>query len=136
MKIRRLEEYMREEEIDFNIDKAHLNECLIKIPKLHSKWMKFFFREQGKFFLLEDERKKLFRQKHKYYLTEYELEIKPNQLIWYIESDKEYSKLLLKINVQKSIVDYLEKIVKKTKDQNFIIKNIIEWERYIHGDNI
>lgn len=133
MKIKRLEKYMKEEEQDFIIDKNHLTSCLMNLPKTHSKWLKYFYREYGNFIKLEDKRKKIFRKKHKYYSTEYDLEIKPNQLIWYIESDEAYSAILLKVSVQKKIVEYLEKVVDKVKSQGYTIKNIIEWERYKLG---
>jgi len=133
MKIKRLEEYMSEEEGDLNIDKNHLTTCLINLPKVHSKWLKYYYREQATYIKLDKDRRDLFRIKHKYYSTEYELEIKANQLIWYIESDKIYSKLLTQISVQKKIIEYLEDILNKIKTHNFIITNIVKWETWKSG---
>jgi len=133
MKIKRLERYISEEEEDLNIDKNHLTTCLINLPKVHSKYLKYYYREQATFIKMEKDRRDLFRTKHKYYLTGYKLEIKPNQLIWYIESDKEYSSLLTKISIQKKIIEYLEDILNKIKTQNFIIANIVKWEMWKSG---
>jgi hypothetical protein len=133
MKIKRIERYISEEAEDLNIDKNHLTTCLINLPKVHSKYLKYYYREQSTFIKMDQDRRDLFRKKHKYYSTEYELEIKSNQLIWYIESDKEYSSLLTQISVQKKIIEYLEDILNKIKTQNFIISNIVKWEMWKTG---
>lgn len=133
MKIERLEKYMAEESRDFEIDKAHLTSCLMRLPNLHSKWLRRLMMEQGRYLKMEDARRKLFREKHEFYLTKFEIEIKPNQLSWYIEADEQYSKILLKISIQKKIVDYLERIMDKIKNQNYILRNITDWEKFKSG---
>jgi hypothetical protein len=89
--------------------------------------------EQALYLKMEAMRRRLFREKHEYYSSEYNLDIKPNHITWYIEADKEYSKILFQVDVQKTIVNYLERIVKRVSDQNYIIRNIQEWERFKGG---
>jgi hypothetical protein len=133
VRIKALERYMEEERKDFDIEKDKLSSALAKLPNLHSKWMRYAFGEHEKLIGLEHKARKLFREKHRYYKTEYDVQVKDNQLVWYIESDPEYSELLLKINVQKKIIEYLDAIVRKVRDQNYVIRNIIEWEQYKMG---
>lgn len=133
MKIKQLDYYSKEETADLEIDRNSLSSSLTKLPMLHSKWLRFYYEEQERLMHLEKKRRKLFRDKHKYYFTQYEVELKPNQLIYYIESDKEYSELLFKYEVQKKIVEFVDTVLKKIKDQNFIITNIIKWEQYKLG---
>ena len=139
--IKRLNDYMAEEAEDFEIDRNHLTACLMRLPNLHSKWMRRLIDEQGRYLRMEDARRKMFRRKHELYHTgrtrdgkeTFDLEVRPNHLIWYIEADAEYSALLLKVDIQKKVVKYCEAVLDKVKNQNYVLRNIIEWERYKAG---
>ena len=131
--IPKLDAYMAEEEKDFAIDKAHLTSCLMNLPIIHAKWLRRLINEQALFIKMDAARRKMFRDKHEYYSSQYKLEIKPNHLLWYVEADPDYSKMLFKIDVQKKIIDYLERIVQRIKDHNYIIRNIQDWEKFKAG---
>jgi hypothetical protein len=133
MRIKRLEEYLKQEAEDLQIDKNSLSKSLSNLPNLHSKWLRYYYEEQEKLLMIEKKRRKLFREKHEFYKFNYEMQLKDNQLIYYIEADKEYTEILLKYDIQRKIVEFLDTVIKKIRDQNFIIRNLIEWERYKLG---
>jgi len=127
--------YQEIENEDTQLNEENFQSKLMTIPNLHSKWLKFCYGEINVMLKMEYSLKKLYRQKYKYYLTEYEVEIKPNHINFFIESDKEYSKYLYKTNVQKKKVEYLEKVVKKINSLSFDIQNIVKWQMFKMGVN-
>jgi hypothetical protein len=51
----------------------------------------------------------------------------------YLESDKDIINLSLKIGLQEAVVEYLESIIKQINNRNFILKNILDWEKFRTG---
>jgi hypothetical protein len=51
----------------------------------------------------------------------------------YIESDKDIIKMSLRIDLYLSIANYLEDIIKQINNRNFIISNMINWEKFRSG---
>lgn len=134
MKIAKLEKYISEESDDLLIENDKLNSKMMSLPQIHSKWLKYFYRESMLLLKYEEEEKKIFRKKFEFYLTQYDVEIKSNQVKWYVESDDEYIRISRKVNIQNKVVSYLEDVVKKVNNLNFLIKNIIDWKKFISGN--
>lgn len=130
----RIEKYLEEEKDDFFIDKTKLLLYIQKMPNLHSKWLRYFTNEKALWLKMEKHRRKLFRDLHEYYLTEYSFSIKPNQVHYYIESDKKYNDILYKIEMQEHIIKTLETILNKIKNVSWDIKNYIEWSKFVNGE--
>jgi hypothetical protein len=121
-----LEQYLQEAETDFNFDKADLEDKLRSIPNLHSKWLRYFYRQSHKLIVKEKELAILWRDKLNHYLFNYEYEVKHTQVKYYIESDEQYSVVYYQVNCQRKIVDCLESILKKTTQLSFDINNLIK----------
>ncbi len=120
-----IENYLKEAEEDFNLDKADLEGKLRQIPNLNNKWLRHFYRQSHILIKKEKELSKLYREKLNYYMYEYEYEIKFTQSKFYIESDEEYSKMAFQVNSHKKVVEMLESILKKTTQLSFDINNLL-----------
>jgi hypothetical protein len=121
-----LEKYLKEAEEDFNFDKADLEDKLRKVPNLHSKWLRHFYRQSHVLLKKEKDLAKMWRDKLNFYLFDYEYEVKHTQVKFYIESDDEYSVIFYQCNCQRKIVDALESILKKSTQLSFDISNLIK----------
>lgn len=122
-------------EDDFNLDNLDLEKKLRQIPNLHSSWMKRFYSQSYKLMKMESDLKKLYRDKLNYYLHNYEYEVKPNQVNFYIESDEEYARKLLRVDEQRILVDAIEGILKKVNQLSFDIKNLMDLKKLKMGVN-
>ena len=131
---------------DCDIDRTELGNESLKLPKMHSKYLRIFSDENMLLKKLEQERKEFIKLKYDYYrgimppedLKElgwkpFQLNVLKSDVPMHIEADQDIIKLNLKIAVQQEKVDVLESIIKSIKDRGFQIKNAIEWERFKVG---
>lgn len=141
-----LDQILEEWRKDAEIDSTELGEESIKIPQLHSKYMKIYFEERRKLKVYEFEIKDISLKKHEYYngrMSQDELDelewmpfqkrLLKHEIEMYIESDKDIIKHHVKIANQKEKMQLLEEIVKNLNQRNFQIKNAIEWARFTNG---
>lgn len=133
MKFKKFEDYMNEADGDFEIEKDKLSSTISKLPMMHSKWMRYYYEENMILIKKEKELSEMYIKKYEFYKTGYNLEVPANKMDYFINGDKEYSGALLKLNAHKKMVDYLESTVNRCQNQNFIIKNLIEWEKFKAG---
>ena len=61
------------------------------------------------------------------------LRILKSDIPTYIDADKDVVEASLKIGVQEAKVEYLESIIKQINNRNFILSNIINWEKFRTG---
>jgi hypothetical protein len=131
---------------DCKIDEANLIAESARIPALHSKYYKLYYRAAIKATKLKYDLKELEKLKTEYYngsISEEDLKKngwKPNplrimkaELNRYIESDKDIIELCLKIDYYSSIAKFLEDVIKQINTRNFIIKNMIDMLRFNSG---
>ena len=52
----------------------------------------------------------------------------------FLESDRDIIELNDKIEYQKEKINYLETIIKSLSTRGFLIKNSIEWKKFIMGN--
>lgn len=130
-----IEKYVMEAEDDFNFDKADLELKLRSIPNLHSKWLRHFMKQSKVLLQKEKDLRDLERKKRKYYLYDYDYEVKPTQVQFYIDSDEQYSKQLYQVNLQRKLVDLIERNLKKTTQLSFDLKNLIDFKKMKEGIN-
>ena len=66
----------------------------------------------------------------------FDLDIKKNRhdLEMFLESDKDIIELNDKVEYQKEKINYLETIIKSLSTRGFLIKNSIEWKKFIMGN--
>ncbi|CAB4141185.1 Recombination, repair and ssDNA binding protein UvsY [uncultured Caudovirales phage] len=141
----KLEEIEALWEQDSKIDRTELDNESLKIPTLHSKYYKIFLREKVQLKSEEQDYKLFYKLKHEYYtgklsqeeLSEYNWQpfqfVLKGDLQIYIDSDKELSSRLLKLQVQREKVEFLENIIKTLNSRGFLIKNAIDFIRFTSG---
>jgi len=131
---------------DSVIDDAELDIESIKIPQLHNKYLNIFHDEKLILLRTEAEYKSMLRVRWEYYsgkmskddLDEYgwepfELKILKPDLSIYLDSDDFLVKLKNKVAYQKEKIDYLESVLKSLNNRNWIIRNAIEWRKFMSG---
>lgn len=141
-----LDQIMEEWRIDASIDTTELGSESIKIPELHSKYLKIYFDERRKLKALEFQSKELFLKKYEYYhgrMSQEELDemnwepfmkrLMKNEVDLYLESDKDIITSNIKLVNQKEKLAYLEEVLKNINQRNFQIKNAIEWKKFTNG---
>lgn len=131
---------------DAEINTAVIDQEAIKIPKLHNKYYTIFSQERLLLRKLETEYKQLFLLKHDYYMgtldeeTLKERNWKPNprnilksDIPMHIDADSDIINLTLKIAYQKEKINLLESIIKSIMERGYIIKNVIDWQKFTNG---
>lgn len=140
------EELFEEWKKDSEIDQTDLGNESLKIPKLHHKYYMYLVAERAKLRKLESDYKMLKLAKHEFYSQGHTEETKklgwelpPKGLIlkadipMYMEADKQLIEHSLKIGMQSEKVEFIESIIKTIQIRNFIIKNAIDYMRYLSG---
>lgn len=131
---------------DCNVNRLELGEESLKLPKLHSKYLRVFTEERLLLRRLEGERKELILTKHDYYRgvmpeedlrsngwEPFRLNVLKSDIPMYIEADQDIIKLNLRIAMQQEKVDALESIIRSINNRGYLIKNAIEFERFKVG---
>lgn len=131
---------------DCVLDETNLAKETTRIPPLHNKYYRLYIHESLLAKKLKTELQELEKLKSEYYSGSMDgeelkrLNWKPNQLRIirqdipkYLESDKDIIALSLRIDYHSSIASYLEDIIKQINSRNFLIRNIIEWNKFTHG---
>ena len=142
----KLEEIQNEWEKDAVIDRTELGEESIKIPKLHSKYYKWYSRERLQLVKLQEELKTLKKDKYDYYsglldredLEErgweaFQLRILKSDIPMHIDSDKDITVHNLKIAYIKEKVEFVEAIIRTLNIRSYQINNAIQWEKFKVG---
>ena len=143
MKIEELyNEWAKDGEI--NIDNISRNSA--DIPKLHNKYFRWYVEEGLYLKKLKSDYKVLIKLKGDYYqgnldsseLKQYGWVPQPLKILradipTHIEADADVIKSSLKIGLQEAVVEYLESIIKQINNRNFILKNIIDYEKFRTG---
>jgi len=131
---------------DGEIDQTNISSEAANIPKLHNKYFRIYVEEGLRLRKMEATHKELYKLKGEYYRGELDMEelkehgwepqplkILKQDIPNYLEADKDIINSTLKISHQKSIVDYLDSIIKMINNRNFALKSIIDWERFRTG---
>lgn len=131
---------------DGEIDQVNISKSTADIPKLHNKYFRWYVEEGLKLKKLKAEYKILYKLKGEWYRGELDdeelkqhgwkpqpLKILRADVPQYLEADPEVIKLSLKIGLQEEIVAYLESIIKQITNRNFLMKTIVDWERFRTG---
>ena len=143
MKLEEIEELWQQ---DSKVDRTDLDNESLKIPSLHSKYYKIFLREKVQLKSEEQDYKLYYKVKYEYYtgkLSQEELRengwepfqfLLKNDLQVYIDSDKDIAERLLKLQVQREKVEFLESIIKTLNTRGFLIKNAVDFIRFTSGN--
>ena len=131
---------------DCKINDADISGEARRIPVMHNKYYMEYVKSGLKVKKLKADLTELEKAKMEYYsgsMDELELKQrgwKPNPLKIlrqdigkYVESDKDIIALSLKIEYHLSMANYLEDIIKQINNRNFLLSNIINWEKFRSG---
>ena len=138
-----LDDFQHEWTIDSKIDPELLYEESIKIPQLHSKYLKYLSDVKLLKIKKEMEYKVLLREKFEYYTGKadeevykekpFDLKILKQDLSLYMESDTDIQALLARINYYEEIMFFLDKVLHCLNNRGFQIKNSIDWQKFMQG---
>jgi hypothetical protein len=143
MNIERIKEMV---ETDLKIDGTELGDESIRIPQLHGKYLNIYRDECLVLRKLDADYNLLRKKKWEYYngkLSQQELD----QLGWepfghrilrqdmdtYMDADEDLVKIRSKIDLQKAKVEYLDSIIKGINNRQWVIRNAIEWRKFMSG---
>jgi len=142
----KLEEILDSWADDCNMDRTELGEEALKIPKLHSKYLRAYTEERLLLRRMEEERKRIVLLKADYYrgiLPEedlkangwvpFRLSVLKSEVGTYIDADQDIIKLNLRLAMQQEKVDTLESIIKSISNRGYLIKSAIDYERFKVG---
>lgn len=142
----KLEDIIQQWEQDVKIDRTELDAESIKIPSLHNKYYKIYIKEKIQLKAEEQDYKLYYKLKHEYYtgkLSKQDLDengwepfqfVLKNDLSIYLDADRELAERLLKLQVQKEKVQFLEDIIKTLNGRGFLIKNAVDFIRFTSGN--
>ena len=141
-----IDQVNKEWSVDSKIDETNLMRESSKIPRLHNKYYLMYVKQGLKTTKLKEDLKELKKAKIEYYKGEMDdnelkergwkpnpLKILRQDIDKYIEGDKEYINLSLKVAYNEAATKYLEDIVKQINNRNFIVKNMIDFMRFQSG---
>ena len=144
MKLTELQDEWKKDSDSF--DRSELGVESIRTPKLHHKYFKYFSDERLRLKQIQHEFSSLSLHKQLFYLGSlseevlkeknwkpFALKILRTDLPLFLGADKDVQELEQKISYQEEKVALLESIIKMLTTRNFLIKNIIDWERFKVG---
>lgn len=143
----KLDEIINEWKKDCEVDITNLGSESIKIPKLHSKYLSMYYSERRELKAYELKKDDLYYMKHRYYngrMTQEELDqngwepfledLKTKSAIdSYIQADKDYKTVNVRIINQNEKISLLEEIIKHINQRNFQIKNAIDYYKFTNA---
>lgn len=142
----KLDEILDMWSVDCNVDRTELGDEALKIPKLHSKYLRHYSEERLLLRRLEEEKRELIKLKHDYYrgvLSEDELKsngwepfrlsVLKSDIPMHIDADYDIVRMNLKIAMQNEKVDTLESIIKSISNRGYLIKSAIDFEKFKVG---
>lgn len=131
---------------DCKVDRTELGEEALKLPKLHSKYLRVFTEERLTLRKMEEDRKQLVLTKHDYYRgvlpdedlkalgwEPFRMTLLKSDIPMRMDADQDIIKMNLKIAMQQEKVDTLEAIIKSISNRGFLIKSAIDYEKFKVG---
>jgi hypothetical protein len=143
----KLEELIKEWEVDGKLNRIDLIGDSLNTPKLHAKYWRIYMGERAKLIVWMNEFKALRLEKYEFYTQGphsetpegWELpasgKIIKADVERYLDSDKHLLDLGQKVDLQKEKIKMLESILHHLNTRNFIIKNAIEMIKFESGAN-
>ena len=140
------EELQEQIEKDLSFDETQLDTESLRIPQLHNKYLKHLYSEKLMLKKLRNDMGELTRIKYEYYTGKldettlkergwepFQLRVLKNDVDMYLEGDKDMNRLKGKIQLQEERVDYIESTVKAIANRGWLIRNAIDWKKFLGG---
>ena len=141
----KLEEILKSWETDADIDQTEPGKELLKIPKLHGKYLDSLIKHKMASKKANFDYLRMRKLKWEYYtgkLSKDELQelgwepfqfTRKSDVSFYLESDTDLIKLLEKKIYHEEVVSVIESIMSEVKQRAWELKSFIDWERFIGG---
>ena len=137
--------YLEEWEKDARISDDLTLESL-RIPQIHSKWMKFLFKEKKELVIIKTAYAKMKRLRWEHYNGTIDHEVldkmgwepflqkilKPDLPMW-LDADTELRGLKDQVTSKEDIISMIEQVIRQIVDRQWTIKNAIEWKKFELG---
>jgi hypothetical protein len=140
------EELQEQIEKDLSFDETQLDTESLRIPQLHNKYLKHLYSEKLMLKKLRNDMGELTRIKNEYYTGKldettlkergwepFQLRVLKNDVDMYLEGDKDMNRLKGRIQLQEERVDYIESTVKAIANRGWLIRNAIDWKKFLGG---
>ena len=140
------EELQAQIEKDLSFDETQLDTESLRIPQLHNKYLKHLYSEKLMLKKLRNDMSEMSRLKHEYYTGKmdeaalkergwepFQLRVLRNDIDMYLDADKDIIKLRGRIQLQEERVDYIEAVVKGIANRGWVIRNAIDWKKFLGG---
>jgi len=140
------EELQEQIEKDLSFDETQLDTESLRIPQLHNKYLKHLYSEKLLLKKLRNDMGELTRIKYEYYTGKldettlkergwepFQLRVLKNDVDMYLEGDKDMNRLKARIQLQEERVDYIESTVKAIANRGWLIRNAIDWKKFLGG---
>ena len=139
-----LDDLQRMWEKDSIIDKDNLHDESLNIPCLHAKYFDIY----NKIFLLrkraDQQRKNIRHERYEYFSGKSDPEVYQDNpfpkkirdkttMEKYLDADEKLSNVSLKIDYYETMLVYLESILKVVQNRTFMIKNAIDYQKFMSG---
>ena len=136
----KLEDIMKEWEVDASIDSQNLDGESLKIPNLHAKYMEMYTKEKRTLREFKRRWKVVFQQRWEAVIArdgrppEHNIRISKSEMEkHYVGADSELQTFEKLLNEQEDKVDYLSGVLDNIKNRNWQIKNAIDWSKFQTG---
>ena len=131
------EDLQQEIEKDLAFDETQLDTESLRIPQLHNKYLKHLYSERLVLKKLRNDTGELTRLKYEYYtgkIDETTLKEKGwEPFLLRIDGDKDILKIRGRIQLQEERVEYIESVVKGIANRGWVIRNAIDWKKFLGG---
>ncbi len=141
-----IDEILDEWSNDCVVDETNLSVASTNIPILHSKYISMYTNARLRRTRLYEKRKQVKKNLWEYYdgkmceedlkeigREQFQLNLINSQITTYVDSDDEMININLKIGYQDELIRLLEDIVKSIHTRGFVIKNSLDYQRFMNG---
>jgi hypothetical protein len=142
-----IDEILNEWSNDCIVDETNLSVASTNIPILHAKYITMYTNSRLRRTRLNEKKKEAKRILTEYYSGDlnnpYDLQMinrEPfskkllnQQIQTYVDGDKEMIDMNLKVGYQEEVIKLLEDIVKSIHTRGFVIKNSLDYQRFMNG---
>ena len=143
----KINELIDEWKKDTRIDDLNLDSESLKVPSLHSKYMGHLSESRMELRQLRVQRRLLVKDLFEYYHGDlnnpedlerigrepYVKKLMKNDVMSYVEADREVMRMDAKMEMQSELVDTLLEIMKSINNRGYSLKNAIDWRRLTTG---
>lgn len=135
-------------EQDAPINVTGLIDAAASVASLHAKYLKELSDARLRYRKAENSYNTMRRAKFRYYrgeMTREELEsfgwdqyrgakLLKNEMEEFLEGDADLNSLRDRIEYHKTVMLFLEQVIKSINSRTFDIRNLIEWQKFTHGN--